>query len=192
MNLAGHNFRDGSEPDAVFVTERKILQQIGDAMKSACGELRGSLRADAAQFKYRRVEIYVGHPALRNYCTISYIIAAAFAPTRAEARRIAFASIPETPYIVRSGAKGALSRGSFSCASRATDFMPQKYLGVTARTWVEYLVAILLGNAIYYLSLQPHLPDSLRHRLFNADLGLFLDFSVCAGVYGLIRLGKSL
>jgi hypothetical protein len=70
--------------------------------------------------------------------------------------------------------------------------MPQKYLGVTARTWVEYLVAILLGNAIYYLSLQPHLPDSLRHRLFNADLGLFLDFSVCAGVYGLIRLGKSL
>ena len=57
---------------------------------------------------------------------------------------------------------------------------------------MEYLVAILLGNAIYYLSLQPHLPDFLRHKLFNADLGVFLDFIVCVGVYGLIRLRRSL
>jgi hypothetical protein len=70
--------------------------------------------------------------------------------------------------------------------------MAQKYLGATAGTWLKYLVAILLGNAIYYLSLQPHLPDSLRHKVFNADLGLFVDFIVCAGVYGLIRLGERL
>ena len=75
---------------------------------------------------------------------------------------------------------------------RVGDSMARKYLGATARTWVEYLAAILIGNAIYYLSLQPHLPESLRHRLFATDLGLFVDFIVCVGVYGLIRLGERL
>jgi hypothetical protein len=68
--------------------------------------------------------------------------------------------------------------------------MAQKYLGATPRRWIEYLAAILVGNAIYYLSLQPHLPDAMRHKLYNADLGLLVDFVVCVGVYGLIRLGE--
>ena len=68
--------------------------------------------------------------------------------------------------------------------------MAQKYLGATLRRWVEYLAAILLGNAIYYLSLTPHLPDSMKHKLYAPDVGLLLDFLVCAGVYGLIRLGE--
>jgi len=70
--------------------------------------------------------------------------------------------------------------------------MARQFLGVTPRRWLEYLVAILLGNAIYYFSLVPHLPEALRHRLFQVDAGMLLDFCVCAGVYGLIRLGSSL
>jgi hypothetical protein len=57
---------------------------------------------------------------------------------------------------------------------------------------LEYLVAILIGNAIYYFSLSPHLPQALRHQGFQMDLGVGVDFIVCLGVYGLIRLGSSL
>ena len=67
--------------------------------------------------------------------------------------------------------------------------MAQKFLGASPRRWLEYLAAILLGNAIYYLSLLPHLPDVLQHQGFQADLGLLIDFVVCVGVYGLIQLG---
>lgn len=63
------------------------------------------------------------------------------------------------------------------------------FLGTSLRRWVEYLIAILLGNAIYYFSLQPHLPEVWRHPGARIDLGLGLDFLVCVGVYGLIRLG---
>lgn len=67
--------------------------------------------------------------------------------------------------------------------------MSATFLGTTLRRWLEYLIAILLGNAIYYFSLQPHLPPAWRHPGANIDRGLFLDFLVCVGVYGLIRLG---
>jgi len=70
--------------------------------------------------------------------------------------------------------------------------MERQFLGVTPRRWLEYLVAILIGNAIYFFSLSPHLPDSLRHRSYRTDWGTFVDFAVCAAVYGLIRLGSSL
>jgi hypothetical protein len=70
--------------------------------------------------------------------------------------------------------------------------MPRKCLGVTPRRWLEYLAAILLGNAIYYLSLLPHLPDPLRHQGFQVDWGMAIDFFVCVGIYGLIRLGSRL
>ncbi|MFZ0738630.1 MAG: hypothetical protein WCA98_19955 [Candidatus Acidiferrales bacterium] len=68
--------------------------------------------------------------------------------------------------------------------------MAQKFLGATPRRWLEYLAAILIGNAIYYLSLQPHLPNALRHQEFRTDLGLLIDFMICVGVYGLVRLGS--
>ncbi len=69
--------------------------------------------------------------------------------------------------------------------------MARQFLGVTPRRWLEYLVAILLGQAIYYFSLVPYLPDSLRHRHqgFAIDGGLLVDFVICVLVYGLIRLG---
>jgi hypothetical protein len=70
--------------------------------------------------------------------------------------------------------------------------MAQQYLGATPRRWLEYLVAILIGNAIYYLSLVPHLPEPLRHTGFQMDWGVFVDFVACVAVYGLIRLGSKL
>ncbi len=70
--------------------------------------------------------------------------------------------------------------------------MAQQFLGVTPRRWLEYLVAILIGNAIYYFSLLPHLPGALRHQGFRTDWGAGIDFVVCVAVYGLIRLGSSL
>lgn len=57
----------------------------------------------------------------------------------------------------------------------------------TARRWAEYLIAILAGNIIY-LAIEPQLPTPLRHRMFQIDLGLALDFVICVALYGLIRL----
>jgi hypothetical protein len=68
----------------------------------------------------------------------------------------------------------------------------RQFLGVTPTRWLEYFVAILMGNAIYYLSLAPHLPDAFRHQGFEIDGGVVIDFVVCVGVYGLIRLGVRL
>ena len=68
----------------------------------------------------------------------------------------------------------------------------KKILGATPRRWLEYLIAILFGNAIYYFSLSPHLPQSLQHQGFQMDLGSLVDFVVCVAMYGLIRLGSSL
>ena len=70
--------------------------------------------------------------------------------------------------------------------------MERKFLGVTFRRWIEYTVAILLGNAVYYFSLVPHLPQSLRHQGFLLDWGSLTDFAVCVAVYGLLRLGAKL
>jgi ABC-type uncharacterized transport system permease subunit len=68
----------------------------------------------------------------------------------------------------------------------------KKILGATLRRWLEYLVAVVLGNAIYYFSLFRHLPQSLQHQGFHMDAGVLVDFLVCIAVYGLIRLGSSL
>ena len=60
---------------------------------------------------------------------------------------------------------------------------------MTPRRWIEYLVAILVGNAIYFAVLYPALPESLRNQPWRVDGGMILDFVVCVLVYGAIRLG---
>ena len=70
--------------------------------------------------------------------------------------------------------------------------MGRKFLGITVRRWIEYTAAILVGNAIYYFSLVPHLPPAFRHREFLLDWGSATDCVVCLVVYGLIRLGSKL
>ena len=59
---------------------------------------------------------------------------------------------------------------------------------MTPRRWIEYTVAILAGNAIYFLALVPDSPH-LQHQPLRLDLGLLLDFLCCVAVYGVIRLG---
>ncbi len=70
--------------------------------------------------------------------------------------------------------------------------MAEKYLGMTGRRWLEYLAATVLGNLIYFYSLEPFLPASLQHNSRFLDLGSLIDFLVCIGVYLLIRLGGRL
>ncbi len=66
----------------------------------------------------------------------------------------------------------------------------RQFLGATPRRWLEYLMAILIGNVIYFFSLSPHLPLAMRHAWLPKPTGeIFVDFVVCVGVYGLIRLG---
>jgi hypothetical protein len=52
MNLAGNNFGDFSEADAVFVTEGKIAEQVAGGEESALFENCGAVRADASKKFY--------------------------------------------------------------------------------------------------------------------------------------------
>ena len=60
---------------------------------------------------------------------------------------------------------------------------------MTPRRWIEYLIAILAGNAIYFAVVLPAMPG-LSHEPFRLDLGLFVDFAICVLVYAAIRLGS--
>ncbi len=73
-----------------------------------------------------------------------------------------------------------------------SESMPQKFFPITARRWLEYLAAILIGNAIFYLSINPHLPEPLRHHSMTTDFGSAIDLAICAAVYGLIWIGSRL
>ena len=54
---------------------------------------------------------------------------------------------------------------------------------------LQALVAIVLGNVVYFL-LVPSLPQVARHRPFQLDLGMVLDFWFCLVAYGLIRTAR--
>ncbi len=56
-----------------------------------------------------------------------------------------------------------------------------------SRRLLKQLVAILIGNGIYFL-LMPHLPARAQHRPDKLDLGLLVDFWICVVMYGLIEL----
>lgn len=56
---------------------------------------------------------------------------------------------------------------------------------------LDLLGAVLTGNLLYFLLLSPRLPEFWRHRAFALDPGLALDFLVCLGVYGLVRLVRA-
>jgi hypothetical protein len=53
--------------------------------------------------------------------------------------------------------------------------------------FLDALLAVLAGNAIYYL-LAPHLPGLARHRLFQEDLGLVVDFVICTVIFVAVKL----
>lgn len=56
----------------------------------------------------------------------------------------------------------------------------------TLQNFLDALLAVLAGNAIYYL-LMPHLPQAVRHRLFQEDLGLLVDFAICTIIFVAVK-----
>jgi hypothetical protein len=48
------------------------------------------------------------------------------------------------------------------------------------------LFAILLGNLIFF-SVQGYLPYAMRHQRNQIDLGLAVDFVICALCYAAVR-----
>ncbi len=54
-----------------------------------------------------------------------------------------------------------------------------------SRFW-HALIAVLVGNAVYFLLLYPLLPLAARHQPYRLDWGLVVDFWVCLFVWGLI------
>jgi hypothetical protein len=58
------------------------------------------------------------------------------------------------------------------------------------RNFVESLLAVLLGNLVYFL-VMPYLPERARHVPTHPDIGLMVDFWICLVALGLIRtVGK--
>jgi hypothetical protein len=52
----------------------------------------------------------------------------------------------------------------------------------TMSNFLDALVAVLAGNAIYFL-LMPHMPPAMRHTLFREDFGLVVDFVICTIIF---------
>ncbi len=57
------------------------------------------------------------------------------------------------------------------------------------KNFLDALVAVLAGNAIYYL-LMPHLPRAARHRLFQEDWGLLVDFAICTVIFAAVKSAR--
>jgi hypothetical protein len=52
--------------------------------------------------------------------------------------------------------------------------------------FVQSLIAVLAGNAIYFL-LMPHLPPAARHVPHRLDLGVFVDLWLCLVILGIVK-----
>jgi hypothetical protein len=57
------------------------------------------------------------------------------------------------------------------------------------RNWMKMLLAILVGNVIYFAA-EPFLPEALAHNLYKVDYGLMVDFAICAAIYLLLRIRR--
>ncbi len=53
------------------------------------------------------------------------------------------------------------------------------------RNFLKSLVAVLAGNAIYFL-IMPRLPLMAQHQYNRMDFGLVVDFWICVVIYGAI------
>jgi H+/gluconate symporter-like permease len=58
--------------------------------------------------------------------------------------------------------------------------------------WLKYLIAIALGQSLYFFVLYPHLPPAARHQPYKLDLGVLVDFWLCLFFLGLLELGAFL
>jgi len=56
----------------------------------------------------------------------------------------------------------------------------------TVANFVHALVAVLAGNAAYFLLVR-YLPPQVRHVPFRMDLGLVVDFWLCLVAFGVMK-----
>jgi hypothetical protein len=59
----------------------------------------------------------------------------------------------------------------------------------TVSNFLDALLAVLAGNAIYYL-VMPRLPAVARHRLFREDWGLLVDFAICTMIFLAVKYAR--
>ena len=55
------------------------------------------------------------------------------------------------------------------------------------RNFLEALLAVVAGNAIYFL-LMPHLPAAVRHSWLKEDWGLLVDFGICTVIFVAVKI----
>lgn len=60
-------------------------------------------------------------------------------------------------------------------------------INLWANFW-KSLIAVVSGNLLYMFIIMPRLPVPGRHRLYQIDLGLLIDFWICLVIYGFIEL----
>lgn len=65
--------------------------------------------------------------------------------------------------------------------------MSRPKLKIFNRTFWQSLIAVLVGNAIYY-SVERYLPPRGQHQLYQIDWGLAVDFWICVICYVLVRM----
>jgi hypothetical protein len=52
--------------------------------------------------------------------------------------------------------------------------------------WMRMLLAILLGNLIYF-AIEPWLPGPVHHNFYRFDAGLVIDLGICTAIFLLLR-----
>ena len=62
----------------------------------------------------------------------------------------------------------------------------------TVANFVQALIAVVAGNAAYFLLL-PYLPAAARHVPLRLDIGLVVDFWFCLVAFGIVKtvVGRS-
>jgi hypothetical protein len=61
-----------------------------------------------------------------------------------------------------------------------------KLMSKSAVNFLQALVAVLAGNAAYFL-LEKYLPARAHHVPLRIDLGMLVDFWFCLVVFGIIK-----
>jgi hypothetical protein len=85
-------------------------------------------------------------------------------------------------------------RPAYACFPKLTSPVRRNLLGGSGvqssvrSNLAKSFVAVISGNAIYFILLMPLLPPAAQHRPKQLDLGLLFDFWVCLVCYGVVEI----
>ncbi len=60
-------------------------------------------------------------------------------------------------------------------------------LSLGVARFLQSLVAVVGGNAVYFLLIDPRLPQNMRHKLYKLDFAVAIDFWVCVVIWGALE-----